>query len=102
MSVKVFIGQPTMQGFQVDPPNVFRMIIDFQLHKNEPEPAHDTGSFIVDMPPGATPYEVYATVFQKIVEVCQGAQYPIPTKNDIFGYIPTPFAALLPDMPSFT
>jgi hypothetical protein len=100
MAVKVFCTLPTIQGYQVDPPNSFLVDIVFTIYTSDPI-AVQNGSTSVTVPIGTSPYAVYGEVYQKIVDITTQYQLETPTKNDIFGYIPTPFSILLPDLPAF-
>ena len=101
MATKAFLLQPTLQGYQQDT-GMFRMVITYDIYGDDNGPTHDNGSFIMDVPPGSNPYQVYSTVYQNIVDRTGNVQFPtVLTKNDVFGYIPTPFTVLLPDLPTF-
>lgn len=99
MSVKVFCNQATVQGYQTDPAGAFRIFIDFQIFTDSGY--HSSNSVTLDIPGGTTGYEVYALVYQRILSDCEAAQIEAPKKSDVFGYLPTPFDVLLPDLPSF-
>jgi hypothetical protein len=102
MSVKVFCLNPLMGGYQTEPPDTFEMTVNYVVYRsNNGSPTLDNGSVNIHIPIGTSPYAVYSQIYQHIYDFTVQLGEPA-TKNDIFGYVPTPFSVLLPDLPSFT
>jgi hypothetical protein len=99
MAVKVFCLPPNIGGYQAD--GTFKITINFSIYTDTPAVNYMNNSFELNLPLGTNPYSVYSEVFQTIVSFAVQNGFAEPTKADVFGYIPTPFAVLLPDLPAF-
>ena len=101
MTIKIFLMTPTIIGYIGDPPDQFKFIVPFNMYESGPPiNVHERIAEII-VPAGTTPYAVYQQVWQTVYDACVGQGLPPPSKDDVFGIIPTPFAVLLPDLPQF-
>jgi hypothetical protein len=100
MSVKIFCGQANVTGYTEG--SIFNFSIPFQVYQDQGIP-YIASEVLLSVPSGTTPYAVYALAYQMILDKCisEGVTQ-VPTKNDIFCYVPTTMSVILPDMPTFS
>ena len=99
MAVKVFLGLPTFNGYVGAPADHFTIEMSLQMF-NSDGPQAESDSLALDIPLSATPPQVYGLAYAAVCGKVAGLLWPTPTKEDVFGFLPTPISVVLPDLPS--
>jgi hypothetical protein len=100
---KVFCDIPTLNGYDGDPVDSFRIHVDYVVHfvNDEGVSGHVGSACDVYIPLDSSPFTVFGDVYADILTYCATNGYTTPTKADIFGYVPASFTQLIPEVPSF-
>ena len=99
MGIKVFCKVPEIGGYVGSPPDHFDISITYAIYTSDTTEANEY-SDTISINFGDTAIDVYAAVYAAILARCAGLSLPTPAKTDIFAYVPTMMAQLLPDLPA--
>jgi hypothetical protein len=106
MSVKVFCGVPTILGYQNNPADSFRFSLPINVYQSnqgtDDGPRDYAEVLFIDLPLGATAFDVFGNIMAQIVTSTTNTGFPTPTKADIYGHAPVSMTQLLPDIPAFS
>ena len=99
MAIKAFVHEASFAGYSGDPAE-FSISIPYSVYQSEGGEDNAPRNFddvvTLSMAIGASPADVYAGVYSAIQSQCAGYGYPVPTKSDMYAYVPTSFLTLLP------
>lgn len=102
-TIKVFCDAPTFNGYVDDPAVDFEMHVIIHYYVNDNGTAiSDTQNYQYNIPPGATPFDVYGMVYGNILGYCSANSWPTPAKSDIFAVVPRSALELLPEIPAMS
>lgn len=99
MAIKAFVREATFNGYSGDPAE-FSISVPYSVYQSEGgadnAPRYFDDVVTLSLAIGSTPDDVYAGVYSAIQSTCAGYGYPVPTKAEMYGYVPTSFLTLLP------
>ena len=101
MAIKFFLDVPVIGGYGGDPVDHFNFNIPYKVFVDDPLTA-ESGSLEVAAPLAKSGPEVIGLVYSMVLAECATHEWPIPTKEDIFGFLPLAFSQILPEMPELT
>ena len=103
--IKVFVGVPVVVGYvekSGDPFEaqfVFTADLGYHVVKNSTI-INDNVQWQYNAEPGATPGDVYTSLYSSILSHCALMEYPTPGQEDIFAYVPVSLSQIFVNVPA--
>jgi len=102
LAVKIFLHDINRAYYRGNPADTFEMEINYAICLStglgpDSDPHTEEGSMLLQFPVSSSPNEVYARAWDEIITICTTNGWEVPTKADVYCWLPTTFSQLLPE-----
>lgn len=102
MAVKVFLHDINRAFYRGNPTASFEIELNYSICLSDGlppdnDPHTEEGSMILEFPVTASPNEVYQQAWDRVQQICTTNGWEVPTKADVYSWLPTTFNVILPD-----
>lgn len=101
MAVKVFLHDISRAYYRGMPADAFEIELNYSICLSDglpPDnyPHTEEGSMLLQFPITSSPNEVYQRAWDEIVSICTTNGWEVPTKADVYAWLPVTFSQILP------